>query len=89
MRRLDNGSTGLTVDDVYAQNYFDIFIGPVISNLLVESIEKTRRNGEPGSCVGPKTLQSRKHHDEAIGGGVAEPCDDGVVGGIWVKGFDA
>src|SRR5882757_10004626 len=82
VRRLDNGSTGLTVDDVYAQNYLDIFIGPVISNLLVESIEKARRYGEPGGCVGPKTLQARKHHNEAVGGGVAESCDDGVVGSL-------
>src|SRR3979411_2837204 len=79
VRSLNNGSTGLTVDDVYAQNYFDILIGPVISNLLVEGIEKARRDGEPGSGVGPKTLQARKHHNEAIGGGVAESCDDGVV----------
>jgi hypothetical protein len=42
VRSLDNGSAGLTVDDVYAQNYFDIFVGPVISNLFIEGIEKTR-----------------------------------------------
>ena len=82
VRSLDNGSAGLTVDDVYAQNYFDIFIGPVISNLFIEGIEQTRRDDEPGSCVGPKTLQARKHHDEAVGGGVAESRDDGVVGSL-------
>jgi len=75
VRSLDDGSAGLTVDDIYLQNYFDILIRPVISNLFVEGIEKTRRYNEPGSRVGPKTLQACKHNDEAIGGRVAESCN--------------
>ena len=86
VRGLDNGSAGLTVDDVYAQNYFDIFIGPVISNLLIEGIEQTRRDDEPGSRVGPKALQACNHHDEAVGGGISEPCDDSVIRSL-SKGF--
>ena len=82
MHRLNDGSAGLAVNNIYAQNYLDILIGPVITNLLVEGIEKTRRDDKPGRRVSPKTLQARKHHDEAIGGRVAESRDDGVVGSL-------